>query len=108
MQLVLRSCYLVGNDATIPADPVVYLEDRVELFVQSLHLDVADLFEASEPVNYSENRRSRTTPTKDSSLAGEVDKALLLEVLEQELDDETAKAEALANVLQIRAMMASN
>lgn len=81
-----------------PTEPTVDLNDCVELFVQSLHLDVTDLFEPLEPVDYPENRRSRTTPTQDSSLAGEVDKAVLLEVLEREheLDDEAAKAEALA------------
>lgn len=79
-----------------PAEPTVNLEDCVELFVQSLHLDVADLFEPQELVNYPENRHSRKSLTADSSLAGEVDKTVLLEVLEQELDDEAAKAEALA------------
>jgi len=80
-----------------PSEPVVDLENCVELFVQSLHLDVADLFEPIEPVNYPENRRSQITSIKDdSSLVGEVDKAVLLEVLGQELDEETAIAEALA------------
>ena len=81
-----------------PTEPTVDLDDCVELFVQSLHLDVAELFEPLEPVLYPEHRRSRTTPTQDSSLAGEVDKAVLLKVLsrENELDDEAAKAEALA------------
>ena len=81
-----------------PIEPTVDLNDCVELFVQSLHLDVAELFEPLDLVNYPENRRSRTTPTQDRSLAGEVDKDVLLEVLsrENELDDEAAKAEALA------------
>ena len=78
-----------------PTEPTVDLEDCVDLFVQSLHLDVADLFEAPESVNYPENRRSRTIHS-DNSLVGAVDKAVLLEVLEEELDDETAKSQALA------------
>ena len=81
-----------------PFEPVVDLENCVELFVQSLHLDVASLFEPIEAVSYPENRLPRTTSINDDSLVGEVDKAVLLEVLEVVLDDETAIAETLYSV----------
>jgi len=78
-----------------PTEPVVDIDGCVELFVQSLNLDVAELFEPLEPVHYPEHRRSPTISIQNNSLVGEVDRAVLLEVLEPELDDETALAEAL-------------
>jgi hypothetical protein len=72
-----------------PQDPLVDLDAYAELFVQSLHLDVSELFEESEPVHYPEQRRS---PCHDGqSIAGDVDKAALLSLvddLERELDEE--------------------
>jgi hypothetical protein len=65
-----------------PAEPVVDLEKCVELFVQSLHLDVAELFEPDEPVNYPENRSSRKTSVADGSLVRQVDKSVMLNALE--------------------------
>jgi len=65
-----------------PAEPVVDLENCVELFVQSLHLDVAELFEPDAPVNYPENRSSRKTSVADGSLVHQVDKSVMLNALE--------------------------
>ena len=65
-----------------PAEPVVDLEKCVELFVQSLQLDVAELFEPDAPVNYPENRSSRKTSVADGSLAHQVDKSVMLNALE--------------------------
>jgi len=65
-----------------PAEPVVDLENCVELFVQSLHLDVAELFEPDAPVNYPENRSSRKTSVADGSLVHQVDKSVMLKALE--------------------------
>jgi hypothetical protein len=66
-----------------PIEPVVDLEDCVGLFVQSLNLDVADLFEPPEAIQYPANRQARTQVTPDNSLVGAVDKAVLLEVVDQ-------------------------
>jgi len=65
-----------------PAEPVVDLENCVELFVQSLHLDVAELFEPDAPVNYPENRSSKKTSVADGSLVSQVDKSVMLNALE--------------------------
>lgn len=66
-----------------PIEPVVDLDDCVGLFVQSLNLDVTDLFEPLEAVQYPTNRQARTQVDSDNSLVGTVDKAVLLEVVEQ-------------------------
>lgn len=66
-----------------PIEPVIDLDDCVGLFVQSLNLDVADLFEPLEAVQYPTNRQARPQVDSDNSLAGTVDKAVLLEVAEQ-------------------------
>ncbi len=81
-----------------PTEPVVDLGECVQLFLQSLHLDVADLFEDDEPVYYPTNRQSRSKPKPTDSLVGPVNKAALLAVLEDEvgLDDKVAKNQALA------------
>lgn len=42
-----------------PTEPVVNLEECVDLFVQSLSLDVTDLFEEPEPMQYPANRKKR-------------------------------------------------
>jgi len=65
-----------------PTESVVDLENCVELFVQSLQLDVAGLFEPDEPVNYPENRSSRKTSVAHGSLAHQVDKSVMLKALE--------------------------
>jgi hypothetical protein len=62
-----------------PREPEIDLEDCSELFVQSLHLDVTDLFEEPEPVCYPKERRS---PCRDAgSVVGDVDKGVLLGVV---------------------------
>jgi len=76
-----------------PTEPVVDLEDCVGLFVQSLNLDVADLFEPPEAVQYPAIRQARTQVTPDNSLVGAVDKAVLLEVVDQ-ISEEYSPTEA--------------
>lgn len=49
--------------------------------MQSLNLDVADLFEPQEAVQYPTNRQARTQVNPDNSLVGTVDQAVLLEVV---------------------------
>jgi hypothetical protein len=83
-----------------PQDPVVELDGYAELFVQSQHLDVAELFEEPEAVNYPEDRRSPCHD--DQSVTGEVDKAALLSLvdeLERELteDELTQQVQELAH-----------
>jgi hypothetical protein len=81
-----------------PQDPVVELDAYVELFVQFLHLDVSELFEEPEPVQYPEQRRS---PCHDGqSLAGEVDKAALLSLVD-ELERELNEAELTQQVQEL-------
>lgn len=66
-----------------PTEPVVDLDNCVGLFVQSLNLNVADLFESSEAVQYPANRQTRKQADENSSLVGSVDKDALLEVVDQ-------------------------
>jgi hypothetical protein len=66
-----------------PAEPVVNLEDCVDLFVQSLTLDVSDLFEEPEPVQYPANRKKKSSAQVDGSVVGEVDKDALLNWIDQ-------------------------
>ena len=64
-----------------PREPEIDLEDCSELFVQSLHLDVSDLFEEPEAVQYPKERRS---PCRDDdSVVGEVDRDVLLDVVDE-------------------------
>lgn len=65
-----------------PTEPVLDVDSCVGLFVQSLHLDVAELFEPAEPVYYPVQRQGRAHFSSDS-LVGQVDKAALLSVVEQ-------------------------
>jgi hypothetical protein len=65
-----------------PAEPVVNLEDCVDLFVQSLTLDVSDLFEEPEPIQYPANRK-KTSSQEEGSIVGEVDKNALLDWVDQ-------------------------
>jgi hypothetical protein len=65
-----------------PKEPVVNLEDCVELFVQSLSLDVSDLFEEPQPVQYPANRKQKA-PRTDGSVVGEIDKTALLNWVDQ-------------------------
>ncbi len=66
-----------------PTEPVVNLEECVELFVQSLSLDVTDLFEEPEPVRYPTNRKKKSFAQVDGSIVGEVDKEALLNWVDQ-------------------------
>jgi hypothetical protein len=64
-----------------PSEPVIDLNDCSELFVQSLHLEMDELFEEPEGVCYPEQRRS---PCKaEQSLVGEVEKATLLSFVDE-------------------------
>ena len=65
-----------------PQEPVVDLEGCVDLFVQSLSLDVTDLFEEPEPLQYPANRKKKT-PRQEGSVVGEVDKETLLNWIDQ-------------------------
>jgi hypothetical protein len=66
-----------------PTEPVVNLEECVDLFVQSLSLDVTDLFEEPEPVQYPANRKKKLSAQADGSVVGEVDKDALLSWVDQ-------------------------
>lgn len=65
-----------------PVEPVVNLEDCVDLFVQSLTLDVSELFEEPEPIQYPANRK-KTSSQEEGSIVGEVDKNALLDWVDQ-------------------------
>lgn len=65
-----------------PQEPVVDLEGCVDLFVQSLSLDVTDLFEEPEPLQYPANRKKKTL-SQEGSVVGEVDKEALLNWVDQ-------------------------
>jgi hypothetical protein len=66
-----------------PMEPVIDLEDCVDLFFQSLSLDVAELFEEPEPVQYPTNRKQKSSELEDGSVAGDVDKNALLNWVDQ-------------------------
>ena len=75
-----------------PTEPVVNLEECVDLFVQSLSLDVTDLFEEPEPMHYPANRKRKPSTQIDGSVVGEVNKEVLLNwvdqmIAEQPLDE---------------------
>uniref|UniRef100_B8HYS3 Uncharacterized protein n=1 Tax=Cyanothece sp. (strain PCC 7425 / ATCC 29141) TaxID=395961 RepID=B8HYS3_CYAP4 len=63
-----------------PQEPVIDLDDCADLLVQSLSLDVSDLFEAPEPVAYPVNRKGAE---RTGSIVGEVAKADLLDWIEE-------------------------
>ena len=65
-----------------PQEPVVDLEGCVDLFVQSLSLDITDLFEEPEPLQYPANRKKKTL-SQEGSVVGEVDKEALLNWVDQ-------------------------
>lgn len=66
-----------------PTEPVVNLEECVDLFVQSLSLDVTDLFEEPELMQYPTNRKKKSSAQVDGSIVGEVDKEALLNWVDQ-------------------------
>lgn len=69
-----------------PTEPVVDSEACVGLFVHSVHLDVADLFEPLPPVQYPAHRQARRQANLHDLLVGQVDKAALLSLVEQLLE----------------------
>jgi hypothetical protein len=72
-----------------PTEPVVNLEKCVDLFVQSLSLDVTDLFEEPEPMQYPANRKKKSSAQADGSVVGEVDKDALLNWVDQMAAEQT-------------------
>lgn len=86
-----------------PTEPVIDLDDCVGLFVQSLNLDVADLFEPLEAVQYPTNRQARKQADEDNSLVGSVDKAVLLEVVDQMLEEYPSTEAEFAEQLRLLA-----
>ncbi|BAY50490.1 hypothetical protein SAMD00079811_81190 (plasmid) [Scytonema sp. HK-05] len=72
-----------------PTEPVVDLESCVDLFVQSLSLDVADLFCEPDSVQYPDSRKKKLSQKADSSTVGEVDKAALLNIVDELLAEQT-------------------
>lgn len=66
-----------------PTEPIVDLETCVDLFVQSLSLDVTALFDEPEPVQYPANRKQKTSSQEEGSVVGDVDKEALLNWLDQ-------------------------
>lgn len=85
-----------------PSEPVVDLQECVDLFVQSLSLDVAELFEAPEPVQYPANRKQKLDLDPDDSFVGEVDKATLLNLVDELLQEQIPNEVELAE--QIRSL----
>ncbi|MDX2271947.1 MAG: hypothetical protein NW237_08355, partial [Cyanobacteriota bacterium] len=52
-------------------------------FVQSLTLDVSELFEEPEPIQYPANRKQQLSRQEEGSLVGDVDKDALLSWIDQ-------------------------
>jgi hypothetical protein len=85
-----------------PQEPIVNLEGCVELFVQSLQLDVSELMEPEEEVQYPAQRRaapqipqgSRVREEEMGSVVGVLDQAALLAQLDQRLSEEPGMTEA--------------
>jgi hypothetical protein len=80
-----------------PTEPVVDLEGCVELFVQSLSLDVAEFFSEPDSVQYPDSRKKKLGNSTDSSTVGEVDKAALLNMVERLLSEQTPTETELAD-----------
>jgi hypothetical protein len=74
-----------------PQEPVVNLEGYSELFVQSLSMNLEDLFEEPEAVVYPSDRRQRTP---SGTVVGMVDKEALLAELDQRLEQHPGITEA--------------
>ncbi|NJO48645.1 MAG: hypothetical protein HC840_03215 [Leptolyngbyaceae cyanobacterium RM2_2_4] len=83
-----------------PAEPVVNLENCVDLFVQSLTLDVSELFEEPEPIQYPTNRKQKTSVQEEGSVVGEVEKNALLNWVDQVAADQALNEAQMAE--QIR------
>ncbi len=83
-----------------PAEPVVNLENCVDLFVQSLTLDVSELFEEPEPIQYPANRKQKSSIQEEGSVVREVDKNALLNWVDQVAADQALNEAQMAE--QIR------
>jgi hypothetical protein len=83
-----------------PTEPVVNLEDCVDLFVQSLSLDVTNLFEEPEPVQYPTNRKKKSSAQPDGSVVGEVDKEVLLNWVDQVAENQALNEAQMAEQLR--------
>ena len=85
-------------DSAIQDEGPVVPPGFFERFVrQSMHVDLAQFVEPPPVLPRSSSPRHKQRFANDgSSVVAVIDKAALLEVLEPELDDQTAKAEALA------------
>jgi len=78
-----------------PTEPVVDVDECADLFVQSLHLDLSDLIEPLQAVQYPQNRQPPTAIATNNSLIGQVDKSVVLAMVEQlEAEDISPLAEA--------------
>jgi hypothetical protein len=77
-----------------PQEPIVNLEGCVDLFVQTLQLDVTDLMEPEEGVQYPAQRRSRLREEEAGSVVGVLDQAALLAQLDQRLSEQPGMTEA--------------
>nr|RNJ69406.1 MAG: hypothetical protein EDM05_08995 [Leptolyngbya sp. IPPAS B-1204] len=71
-----------------PVEPVVNLENCVDLFVQSLTLDVSELFEEPGPIQYPANRKQKSSIQEEGSIVGEVEKNALLNWVDQVAADQ--------------------
>lgn len=83
-----------------PVEPVVNLENCVDLFVQSLTLDVSELFEEPEPIQYPANRKQKSPIQEEGSIVGEVEKNALLNWVDQVAADQALNEAQMAE--QIR------
>lgn len=74
-----------------PTEPVVDVDECADLFVQSLHLDLSDLIEPLQAVQYPQNRQPPTAIATNNSLVGQVDKSAVLAMVEQ-LEEKSTSA----------------
>jgi len=65
-----------------PMEPIVDLDNCIDLFVQSLSLDLTELFDEPELVNYPANRKPRGG-RDEGSIVAEVEKEILLNWVDQ-------------------------
>lgn len=78
-----------------PTEPVVDVDECADLFVQSLHLDLSDLLEPPQAVQYPPNRQPPTAIATNNSLIGQVDKSAVLAMVKQlEAEDRSTLSDA--------------
>jgi hypothetical protein len=80
-----------------PKEPAVSLDGCVDLFVQSLSLDVTDLFEEPEPVQYPANRKRQPV---EGTIVGEVDKDVLLTWVDETVAEQPMDESQIARQIQ--------